>query len=55
MLKVIFRKNSSVEKEVEYTDAEVATYGRDTIVEISDQTIALTSEFDSYRIVDLAD
>ena len=52
MITVIFRKSSTIEKEVQYTDAEVRTYGRDKIVEISDTTLALTDEFDSYRIVE---
>lgn len=52
MITVIFRKSNTIEKEVEYTDAEVQKYGRETIIKISDQTLELTDEFDSYRIVE---
>lgn len=52
MIKVIFRKNQTIESEVEYTDAEVRQYGREQIIQISDQTLELTDQFDSYRIIE---
>ena len=52
MITVVFRKSNLLEKEVEYTDAEVETYGRDKIVQISDQTLELTDEFDTYYVVE---
>ena len=50
MIKVIFKKEND-EYTVDYTAEEVAKHGREAIVEISDQTIAL-SNYVSYMIIE---
>lgn len=52
MIKVIFRHRRLPDFIVEYTDVEIAMYGKDVIVANSDATLKLSDTYSDYLVVD---